>query len=200
MVMLLTLDTMKNVPLLSIQTGRRLAVIGDPIINPNNLQVVAWYAIGNLIGFSPAVIFSEDIHELGHLGAIIDSADSILPLDDLVRLQDILAHGFALHHLPVVSDTGQKLGSVESFNFDSDNFLIEQIIVKPSLSVRLTAAQLIITRSQIVELDNKRIVVSSTTKVAAKSKKPAIKKSRIKAKPPKKPAPTGRPVPETKRV
>jgi uncharacterized protein YrrD len=197
--MLLTLDTMKNVPLLSIQTGRRLAVIGEPIINPNNLQVVAWYAIGNLIGFAPAVIFSEDIHELGHLGAIIDSADSILPLDDLVRLQEILSHGFALHHLPVVSESGQKLGQVDSFNFDSDDFLIEQIVVKPSLSVRLTSSRLIISRSQIVELDNKRIVVSSTTQVVSAPKKPALKK--LKSKPSKKPSrPVGRPVPETKRV
>ncbi|MDR3125838.1 MAG: hypothetical protein LBU20_02095 [Candidatus Nomurabacteria bacterium] len=198
--MLLTLSVMKNVPLIGIQTGRRLAQIGEPIINPNNLQVVAWYTTGNLIGFSPAVVFSEDIHELGHLGAIIDSADDIHPLDNLVRLQEILSYDFALKKLPVVSESGQKLGLVESFNFDSDNFLIKQIIVKPSFSVRLTASQLIITRHQIVELNNQRIVVSSVIRVApTPPQKSPVKRS--KSQPAAKPAPpTGKPVPETKHV
>jgi uncharacterized protein YrrD len=190
---------MKSVPLIGIQTGRRLAVIGDPIINPYNLQVIAWYATGSLIGFSPAIVFSEDIHELGHLGAIIDSSDNIRPLDDLARLQEILDYGFSLHNLPVFSDTGQKLGTVDSFNFDSDDFLIKQIIIRPSLSVRLTASQLIITRQQIVELDNTKIVVSSTIRIAPTPKKIATKKSKPKSAK-KSPRPSTNPVPETKRV
>lgn len=195
--MLLTLDIMKNVPLMGIQTGRRLGVIGDPIINPNNLQVVAWYVNGNMIGFSPAVIFSEDIHELGHLGAIVDSADNILHLDDsLVRLQEILDYNFSMQNLPVFDNTSRRLGTVESFNFDSDDFLIKQIIIKPSLSTRLKTSQLIIARSQIIEINNKKIVVSSTTQVVSKPKKPAIKKSKIK-RTRKTPRPSSSPVPET---
>jgi uncharacterized protein YrrD len=197
--MLLTLSAMKHVPLIGIQTGRRLAVIGDPIINPNNLQVVAWYATGNSIGFSPAVIFSEDIHELGHLGAIIDSSENILPLDGLVRLQQILDYGFALHALPVFNDTGQKLGVVESFNFDSDNFLIRQIIVKPNFGLRLTASGLIVAREQIIELDNKRLVVSSVIKAKSKPLKAHPKKP-LSKKDSRPSHPTGQPVPETKRV
>ena len=197
--MLLTLSVMENVPLMGIQTGRRLGVVGEPIINPNNLQVVAWYVSGNMVGFSPAVIFSEDIHELGHLGAIVDSADSILPLDNLVRLQEILDYGFSLRSLPVFDDTGRKLGVVDSFNFDSDDFLIKQIIIKPSFGVRLTAPQLIISRSQIIEINNKKIIVSSATKITQTKKKPAVK--RLKAKQTKKvPRPATNPIPETKRV
>ena len=197
--MLLTLNVMENVPLMGIQTGRRLGAIGDPIINPNNLQVVAWYVTGNMVGFSPAVIFSEDIHELGHLGAIVDSADSILPLDNLVRLQEILDYNFSLHNLPVFDDTKRKLGTVESFNFDSDDFLIKQIIVKPSLGVRLTASQLIIARSQIIEINNKKIIVSSNAQINSTEKKSTLKKPKIKrAKRTRRP--TANPIPETKRV
>jgi Uncharacterized protein conserved in bacteria len=197
--MLLSLNSMKNVPLMGIQTGRRLAVIGDPIINPNNLQVIAWYATGNSVGFSPAVIFSEDIHELGHLGAIIDSADDILPLDGLVRLQEILSYNFAMHRLQVFDDTGRKLGSVESFNFDSDTFLIQQIILKPGFNVFLTASQLIISRSQIIEISNNKIVVSSLTKNTPKPRKVAIEKAKIKRQK-KTRQPAANPAPNTKHV
>ena len=184
---------------MGIQTGRRLAVIGDPIINPNNLQVIAWYATGNSVGFSPAVIFSEDIHELGHLGAIIDSADDILPLDGLVRLQEILSYNFAMHRLQVFDDTGRKLGSVESFNFDSDTFLIQQIILKPGFNVFLTASQLIISRSQIIEISNNKIVVSSLTKNTPKPRKVAIEKAKIKRQK-KTRQPAANPAPNTKHV
>lgn len=197
--MLLTLDVMKNVPLMGIQTGRRLGVIGDPIINPNNLQVIAWYVNGNMIGFSPAVIFSEDIHELGHLGAIVDSADSILPLDNLVRLQEILDYNFTMHNLPVFDNTGRKLGVVESFNFDSDDFLIKQIIIKPNIGVRLKTSQLIVARSQIVEINNKKIIVNSTIQAVPTMKKLSIKKPKTK-RTKKTPRPSANPVPETKHV
>jgi sporulation protein YlmC with PRC-barrel domain len=184
---------MKNVPLMGVQTGRRLAVVGDPIIDPTNLQIVAWYATGNAIGFHPAVVFSEDIHELGHLGAIVDSADDILPLDDLVRLQEILDYGFALYNLPVYDITKKKLGNVESFNFDSDDFLIKQIIVKPSLGVRFTSPQLIITRSQIVELNNEKLVVDSAIRVVKALKTPAKVKKIAKKQAKKSPKPATEP-------
>lgn len=164
---------------MGIQTGRRLATIGDPIINPNNLQVIAWYATGNLIGFSPAVIFSEDIHELGHLGAIIDSADNILPLDDLARLQEILSYNFSLYNLPVFDKSGRKLGVVKNFNFDSDDFLIKQIIVKPTLGVRLTSPFLIIYRNQIIEINNKKLIVDSSAKVIYTPRQADVKKSPV---------------------
>jgi len=200
MLMLLTLNSMKNVPILGIQTGRRLGLISDPIINPDNLQIAAWYVTGKMVGFSPAVIFSEDIHELGHLGAIIDSASSILSLDNLVRLQEILDSNFSLLNLPVINTDGQKLGKVDDFNFDSDYFLVKQIIVKPKLTQRLKISHFIINRNQIIDVDNKKIIVDSGIKKVIAPKKTSRKVSKMKSTKPKAPRTSTAPMPETKQL
>jgi sporulation protein YlmC with PRC-barrel domain len=166
--MLLVKESMQKSPIMSLQTGKSLGTIGQPIVDPETLKIVAWYADGPLLDFHPAVVFSEDIRELGHLGAIVDSADKIMSPDGLTRLQKILDYGFRLEGLKVLSDRKQKLGTVESYNFDSDNFEIRQILVKPTFGKRLLTTQLIIARNQIKEIDNEKIIVhSAETKVAA---------------------------------
>ena len=65
MLMLITIERMLNQPVMSLQTGQPLAKIDSPIINPNNLKIVAFYVSGPMVDFNPAVLFAEDIREFG---------------------------------------------------------------------------------------------------------------------------------------
>jgi hypothetical protein len=47
--MLITIERILNQPIMSLQTGQPLAKIDTPIVNPNNLKIVAFYVSGPFI-------------------------------------------------------------------------------------------------------------------------------------------------------
>ena len=146
---------------MSLQTGQRLATIGEPIIDPNDLNILAFYVNGPQLDFNPAVLFVGDIREIGSLGIIVDSAENIMSPDGLVRLKQVIDYGFKLSGIKVIDDHKHKLGIVENYSFDSDTSEIQQLYVKPTLTKRFLTASLTINRSQITEIDNEKIIVKS---------------------------------------
>jgi uncharacterized protein YrrD len=168
--MLVSIKSMIGAPVMSLQTGRRLATVGEPIINPHNLKIMAFYVHGPLVDYDPAVLFADDIRELGKLGAIVDSADNIMSPDGLVRLEKILAYNFSFTGIKVFDDHKRKLGAVESYAFDSKSFMVQLIMVQPVLSMRLSIASLSIKRQQIIELDNQKMIVRAPSEKVQQSK------------------------------
>ncbi len=163
MLMLITIERMLNQPVMSLQTGQPLAKIDSPIINPNNLKIVAFYVSGPMVDFSPAVLFAEDIREFGDMGAIVDSSDNIMSPEGMVRLNEIVNYRFELPGILVVDEQKRKLGKVESYIITPDDLQIQQLYLKPSLAKSLSVAHLTISRDQIIEVDNNKIVVKIPT-------------------------------------
>lgn len=150
-------------PVMSLQTGQPLATLGQPIVNPDNLKVVAFYVSGSLVDFNPAVLFSEDIREFGSMGAIVDSSDNIMSPGGMVRLSEVINRNFQINGIDVVDESRRKLGKVENYSISPDNFQIEQLYLKPTLIKSLSIAHLTISREQIVLVDNDKIVVKAPT-------------------------------------
>lgn len=144
---------------MSLQTGRELAKLSEPIINPHTLQIIAFFLEGQRLDFTPAVIFIDDIREIGRFGVIIDSVDKIMNPEDVVRLKQILKYDFVLDNLKVITKDHKKLGKVEDYLLDPSNFMVRQLLVKPKLTERFSTTQYTITRQQIEEINNDKIVV-----------------------------------------
>ena len=161
--MLLPSNRLIGAPILSLQTGASLASSSDVIIDPRSLHVTAFYCEGKLLDSQPAILHTSDIRESSTMGFIVDSADSIMPPNDLVRLQEIIDFQFKLPGIKVVDDRGKKLGTVSDFLTNSLDFLIQKIYVKRPLFKRVSASDLIIDRAQIVDVTNEKITVKSPT-------------------------------------
>ncbi|MFZ2560143.1 MAG: hypothetical protein WAW91_00715 [Candidatus Nanoperiomorbaceae bacterium] len=161
--MLITIKNLIGTPLLSLQTGQPLGQIDSAIVDPRNLKILAFFCSGPMIEFQPAVIYASDIREFGQMGAIIDSVDKILPLDDLVRLKEVLDFGFVLDGIRVIDDHKNKLGKVSNYTLDPNSFLIQQLIVTPTFMRSLSMASLTISRRQIKEVSNAHVVVKAPT-------------------------------------
>lgn len=159
--MLITIERMLNQPVMSLQTGQPLAKIDTPIINPNNLKIVAFYVSGPMVDFNPAVLFAEDIREFGEMGAIVDSSDNIMSPEGMVRLSKVINYNFHLPGISVFDENKRKLGKVESYTLNPDNLQIQQLYLKPTLAKSLRVAHLTVSRDQIVEIDNDKIIVKA---------------------------------------
>jgi sporulation protein YlmC with PRC-barrel domain len=162
-IMLLPRDRLLNLPIMSLQTGTQIGTAISHIVDPRRLNVVAFYCEGQLINFNPAILHVADIRELSSIGLIVDSADNIMPPDDLVRLKEILDYHFELEGKQVVEEGGHKLGKVGGYTVDSESFYIVKLHVKPTLLQSFGRAELLIDRTQISEINDKQIVVRRAT-------------------------------------
>lgn len=146
---------------MSLQTGQPLCQLKEPIINPYNLRIVAFYVDGPRLDFSPAVVFADDIREFGKIGAIVDSVDNVMSPDGMVRLDEIIQYEFILDGIMIVDEDGHRLGKVSDYIIDTLNFEIQQLYVKPRLWQSLSTTDKIINRRQIIKIEPERITVRS---------------------------------------
>lgn len=159
--MLMLNKRLENTPIMSLQNGAKLGLAQHPIIDPRKLQIIAYYASGPRIHHA-SILHTADIREVGPLGFIVDSADSIMELDEsLVRLNEVIDFNFSLIGKVVVDENKRRLGRVIEYTAESDDFFIQKIHVHQSVLKNIASSNLIIHRSQIVEINDRFIIVKA---------------------------------------
>lgn len=156
-----------NAPIMSLQTGAKLANTLKPIINPGNLHLYAYEIVGPLLSQSPAFLLTNDVREYGHLGMIIDSNDEIVGGDEIIQLDKLVELGFPLIGMRVIDEHKHKLGKVDDYTIDTTGFMIQQFNVRRGVLKGIADTGILIHRSQIVEINDSAIIVKSTAKKLA---------------------------------
>lgn len=147
--------------ILSLQTGTELAHTARAIINPHSLSIVAYEVEGPKLDQTPSLLRTDDIRELSNIGIIIDSSDEFVSPDDIIKLSHIYELQFELINKPVIDEKRKKIGKVAEYNLESDGFIIQQLIVRRPLLQSFNDPELIIHRSQIIEITDAAIVIKS---------------------------------------
>jgi uncharacterized protein YrrD len=177
--MLISGFDMIGTPVLSLQTGMELARTETPIINPHNLAVIAYEVAGPTLDVQPSLLRAEDVREFSSIGLIVDSSDEFVQPEDIIKLNDIYMMHFTLTNKQVLDEKRNKLGKVTDYNIDSSSFMIQQLTVKRPLLKSFNDSELIIHRSQVIEITDQAIVIKSK----ANANKPLPKDSRSYANP-----------------
>lgn len=150
-----------GVPVMSLQTGTELARTKDAIIDPHTLNILAYELEGSQLDQHPSLLRIADVRELGELGMIVDSSDEFIGVDDVLKIRDIYNLRFPLVGLAVYDDQKRKLGKVSSYTVEMGSFVIQQLNVKRPLLKSLSDTELLVHRSQIIEITDSKIVVKS---------------------------------------
>ena len=153
-------------PVMSLQTGTRLAQTSRPIIDPANLMIKAFEVDGPLLSERPAFIRINDIREIAQIGMIIDDNDELIGLDDVIAIKKLYDIDFNLVGMLVVDERKHKLGKVEDFTVETSSFVIQQLHVKRGLIKGFNDTGLLVNRSQIIEITDNEIIVRSTAQKA----------------------------------
>ena len=162
---MLVLGTRLNeTPVMSLQTGTRLAQTSTPLIDPSNLKIVAFELEGPLLTETPSFLRVADIREVGSVGMIIDSSDELLGLDDVIKIKELYNLKFRLIGMNVIDEHKKKLGKVDNYTLETGSFVIQQLNVKRGIIRGLTDTGLLVHRSQITEINDNAIIVKSTAK------------------------------------
>ena len=155
---------LNETPVMSLQTGTRLAQTGTPLINPANLKIIAFKLEGPLLTEHPSFLRTADIREIGAIGMIIDSSDELIGLEDVIKIKELYELNFSLIGMNVIDEHKHKLGKVDGYTVETSSFVIQQLNVKRGLLKGLNDTGLLVHRSQITEINDTTIVVKTTAK------------------------------------
>ncbi len=160
--MLISDQDLLSCPVLSLQTGKKLATTAYPVINPQDLSLIAFELEGSLLEKSQSsFLLTEDIREYSDIGLIINSSDELVLESDIVYLQQVLKLDFDLIDLPVYSKDQTYLGKVKGFYVVYGIFLIYQLVIARPWLKSFVDSELIINRQDIVDVKSDKIIVKN---------------------------------------
>lgn len=159
--MLITESQLLNTPVMGLQTGTELARTNEAVIDPRTLKIIAYELSGPLLDASPSFLRVEDIRELGEMGMIVDASDEFVGLEDIIKLKEVYDLHFSLIGLLVLDDKKHKLGKVTGYTVEMGSYVVQQLNVKRPIIKSLGDTELLIHRSQIIEITDTTVVVKS---------------------------------------
>lgn len=154
-----------NKSVLSLRTGTAVAIITQPIINPNNLKIEGFYC-EDKFDKKRLILLSQDIRDILDKGYVVNDFDVLVEADELVRLKKILDINFELLGKQVVTVDKQKVGKVSDYATETGSMFIQKIYVAQSILKSFTGGSLSIDRTQINEITPKRIIINELSKKA----------------------------------
>ncbi|MDB5177952.1 MAG: hypothetical protein JWO61_335 [Candidatus Saccharibacteria bacterium] len=164
--MLILGSQLLNTAVMSLQTGTELARTKAPVIDPRTLTIVAYELSGTLLDQHPSLLRIADVRELSDIGMIVDSSDEFVGVDDIIKLKETYDLHFPLIGLSVVDDKKHKLGKVEDYSVEMGGFVIQQLTVRRPIFKSLGDSELLIHRSQIIEINDTTVKVKSASNEA----------------------------------
>lgn len=158
--MLINGSSLQNRAILSLHVGGKIAEVIEPIIDPNDLSLIAFRVEGPLVrGDVGDILPIESVREFSRQGIIVDSIDELVDGDEIVRLRDILKLRFSLQGIKVVTCKKTKLGKVSDYTIDTTTWSVRQLIVRRPVMKSLIDPELVISRQSIVEISDYYITV-----------------------------------------
>lgn len=164
--MLISTNKLIGTPVLSLEVGGAIGQISDIVVDPNTLKIIAFRLSGGIIPRTGAnYLDTTSIREYSSYGIVIDAIDELISPNDVIKLSDILQLHFNLIGLKVESKHHHKLGKVTDYTVTSDDFTVQQIIVKRPAIKSFVDPELTIHRREIVEITDYKIIVKDEAKV-----------------------------------
>lgn len=163
--MLVYSSRLTGTPVLSVQASSQVATIASPIIDPDSFKIIAFYLDGPAAANGTNILDISSVREYSNLGIVIDDVDELVTAGDVIKIQDAIALHFDPIGLKVESKKGSRLGKVIDFTVTSEDFVIQQIIVKRPTIKSFIDSELTIHRREIVEITDTKIIVKDEEKV-----------------------------------
>ncbi|MBQ2643361.1 MAG: hypothetical protein Q4C24_01800 [Candidatus Saccharibacteria bacterium] len=163
--MLVAANKLIGTPILSMQAGGAIGRIIDFIVDPDTLKIIAFRLEGPVINRNSNILDVSSVREYSNFGMVIDDTDELVAPDDVVKISKILELNFSLISLKVETKKGSKLGKIINFTVTSEDFTVQQLIVKRPAIKSFIDPELTIHRKEIVEITDYKVIVKDEEKI-----------------------------------
>ena len=157
-----------NSPVLSVQAAGTIGRVVSSFVDPNDLKIIAFELSGPLIDRNQNILDVHSVREYSNFGFVIDDIDELVSPDDIIKIANVLKLNFDLNTLKVETKKGSKLGKIQDYTVTSEDFTVQQIIVKRPAIKSLVDPELTISRKEIVEVTDYKIIVKDEEKTLKK--------------------------------
>lgn len=145
---------------MSIHAGRAIAAINEAVIDPSDLKIVAFSIHARGLRYF-SVIHSSDIREWSNLGAVINSEDDVMEVDEnMPKIKELVESKFRLGGIGVRTESGRRLGRVKNYIFETDGFFVVKLYIEKTGLLSLLSQPLVIERGSVINVTNKFIVIA----------------------------------------
>lgn len=151
-------------PILSVQAGGTIGRVIGTIVDPDTLKIIAFRLEGPEISKSRNLLDVRSVREYSQLSMVIDDVDELVAPDEVIHISKVLALNFDLLILKVETKKGSKLGKVTDFTVTTEDFILQQIIVRRPAIKALIDPELTISRKEIIEVTDYKIIVKDEEK------------------------------------
>ncbi len=147
-----------------------IGLIEEIVLDPETLKV-ALFGLGVGRGRTKFFVRSDQTHFDRTSGMMQTHFDAVGETDDFIREHDILRTHCTLIGYRVADETGRYLGSVRDYSLTSQLFQVERLYITSPFWKRLRTPQLIIARTQVLEvIPAKKLVQIKNIKPAQRSR------------------------------
>ncbi len=137
-----------GLPVLSLHVGARIATVKNVLIDPDKLQIVAFFVRGNNFR-GDLMLLPSDIREINLKNIVVDGEHRLVEPGELIRLKSLIEMGYEPLGKGVEEKNGRKLGVLTSYFVEIDSLFIKKIVVKPKLRIAISSPELTIDRQEI---------------------------------------------------
>ena len=166
--MLVSANRLIGTPILSMQSASPIGTISNSIVNPDTFKIIAFYIDSPIADKSTNILDTKSIREYSRYGCVVDSIEELVNKTDVVKISQIIDLNFSLTGLKVETKKGTNLGKVIDFTITSEDFTIQQIIVKRPLIKSFSDPELTIPRKEIIEVTDYKVIVKDEEKTIKK--------------------------------
>jgi len=139
-------------------SGQSIGQIKIPIIDPVSGKILAY----QLKRYIPNLLSPLDIQNITTFRIILSNRYELHNVEDLVRVQRVLAEKITIIGKPVQSEGGFKLGKCVEMMVDIKQSMLHGIVVKKQIIPFFPQLTLLIKRDSIVEITKKNIIVKNS--------------------------------------
>lgn len=160
--MLLELSKIKNVPVGVMDEQKAVGSVETPVIFADDAKVIGFEVKLRGLLSQKRVLSFQDVVDIDAKGLVINSTDSLLPMDEILRIKDILKSGFKLIGLPARTKNKKYLGRITDAVIETTSGDIIRLYVKNLLDER------IFERSMIHDIKPKEVILTFDDRKSAK--------------------------------
>src|SRR3989344_284570 len=154
------ISSMKEGPVLDLETGDLLGHIASWVIHPRDQRIAAWLLGRNKLFQAPLAVVTADIAEYGPRMVVVRDSQPVIRPDEVVGLPELITARMVVVGFQATTVQGRVLGSVADLVFDTISSQIQQYYIRPQSMAGFLQNDLVLPANQVTRIESNRVVFS----------------------------------------
>jgi len=151
--MLLLSSQIINLPVGSLESQSKVGVIRSIVFDPQNGKVLAFLVqTGGLLSANRA-LSTIDVAEIDKQGLVIKSQEELVPIEEIIRLKDVLKRKIPILGQVAKTESGRGLGRISDVLIDCQTMAIVKYYLKG-----LFVGERILPAENVVEIKKEGVI------------------------------------------